>query len=271
MDFTDADKSGDCFALVQKLHGCTYNEALRIVDKTFGLGICDTSNLGEYKKIVSVYKQPEECKEHHSIMIQMITRKFTKEELVYWEKYHVDAQELRDNHIYSIEKMFLNRKRFSLKDTELRFGYLYHGRWWKLYRPNNSKKTKWLSNVPLSLAGGLENLDKEHNTLIVDSMKDYLVCKKIYSNVVLVQNESISAFSQKTVDCINSNSKEIFVGFDSDSAGKFASLLVTSMFGWKHINTPDNLLPEVKDWSDWVKVAGIEIVRNHFVTKGLFG
>jgi len=181
IDFADTDKHGDCFSFVQAIHGCSYNDALKLINCDFGLGICGTANIGEYKKIISSYKQPEECKEKHSVMIQVITRKFTKEELGYWAKYHVDVQELRDNHIYSIDKMFLNRKRFPLRDSELRFGYLYEGRYWKIYVPFAPKKRKWLSNVPLKLMGGLENLNKEHNTLLCKSLKDLLVCRKVYS------------------------------------------------------------------------------------------
>ena len=76
VDFADSNKHGDAFEFVKQLHGCTYDEALRIVDKEMGLGISDMSNVGEYKKIVSTYKQPEEDKEKHTVMIQVITKKF---------------------------------------------------------------------------------------------------------------------------------------------------------------------------------------------------
>jgi hypothetical protein len=262
--------SGDAFDFIKALHACSYNEALRIIDKEFGLGISDVSNVGEYKRIVSEYKQPEEDKEKHSVMIQVVTRKFTNEELSYWNSYHIDLQDLRDNHIYSIDKLFLNRKRFPLKETELRFGYLYQGRYWKLYRPHNSKKTKWLSNVPLSLAGGLENLDKNHNTLIAKSLKDQVVCRKIYSYVCHVQNESLAAFSQETVDYINNNSILVFYGGDSDPVGKSASYIITDTFKWKHINPPDQLLTECcKDFASW-GAKSMKEVEEHFKKKGLF-
>lgn len=259
---------GDCFAFVMALYGCAYDDALRLIDHDLGLGICDTSNIGEYKKIVSTYKQPEEDTEKHSVMIQVVTRRFTKEELAYWEKYHVDIQELRDNHIYSIDKMFLNRKRFPLKDSELRFGYLYQGRYWKIYNVFAPKKRKWLSNVPLKLMGGLENLNKEHNTLICKALKDQLVCRKVYPYVCHCQNESLAAFSQENVEYINNNSKLVFYAGDSDDPGKAASRIVTEAFNWKHINPPDRLLPLVKDFADWGKMS-LKEIENHFKIKGL--
>ena len=261
--------SGDAFEFVKALHGCTYGEALKIVDRDFGLGISDVSNLGEYKKIVSTYKQPEEDKEKHTVMIQVITRRFTKEELLWWNSYHIDLQDLKDNHIYSIDKLFLNRRRFPLKETELRFGYLYEGRYWKIYSPMASKKRKWLSNVPLALAGGLTNLDKRYNTLICKALKDQIVCRKIYPHVCHVQNESLAAFSLETVEHINNNSKLVFYGGDSDPAGKNASYIITNTFGWKHINPPDSLLDECcKDFASW-GARSMKEVEEHFKKKGL--
>lgn len=260
--------SGDCFDFVKVLHGCTYNEALRIVDKEMGLGICSCDNIGEYKKIVSSYKQPEEDKEKHSVMIQVVTKKLTKEDLNYWGEYFISLQDLRDNHVYSIEKVFLNRKRFPTKDTELKFAYLY-GDKWKIYFPKREKKKKWLSNVPLATSWGLENLDEEYNSLITKSLKDYMLCRKIFPYVTGVQNESIAAFSYEFVQSLKDKSKTIFYGGDADVPGKSASYGITNTFGFKHINPPDRLLPDVKDWADWAKLEGLKKIEEHFKLKKL--
>ena len=270
IDFSLPDNRGDCFTFVKLLYNLSsMDDVLKLIDREFGLGICSEYNVGKYKKIVSEYKQPEELGKRYSV-IQVTTRKFTKEELAYWDTYHISLQELRDNHIYSIDKMFLNRQRFPLSNTELRFGYYFpSGGFWKIYRPTASKKNKWISNVPLITTYGKENLNKEKNTLIVDSLKDYIICRKVYDNVIQVQNESMSSVSDETVEYINSNSKEVFVGFDSDEAGKSASWMLTNTFKWKHINTPDNLLPATKDWADMIRSLGIEAIENHFKLKKL--
>ena len=262
-----SNQKGDSFTFVKLLFGYnTMNEVLQRIDFDFGLNISTTST-NNYKEIVSQYQQPEELGKRYCL-IQCETRKFTKDELEYWEKYHITLEELRTNNVYSLKSLFLNKQRFPLK--ELRFGYFYpNGGWWKLYQVLAPKKSKWLSNVPIDTIYGLENLNKEHNTLIVDSLKDYLVCRKIYKYVCQVQNESISAISLGTVDYIKNNSKEVFVGFDADQPGKNASLIITKMFNWKHINTPDNLLPGIKDWGDWCKHSGLEVIKQHFINKNL--
>lgn len=269
VDFADSNKHGDAFEFVKQLHGCTYDEALRIVDKEMGLGISDMSNVGEYKKIVSTYKQPEEDKEKHTVMIQVITKKFTKEDLNYWGEYYIDVQDLRDNHVYSIEKVFLNRKRFPTKDNELKFSYLF-GDKWKIYFPKREKKKKWLCNVPLTTSWGLKNLDKDHNSIIAKSLKDYMVCRKVYPHITGIQNESISACSYEFVQSLKDNSKTIFYSGDSDSAGKSASYMITNAFGFKHINPPDRLLPDIKDMSDWARVEGLVKLNEHFIKKGVY-
>jgi len=262
--------SGDCFTFVKQLFMLTMDEALTKIDQEFGLGISHKgTNIGEYKRIIAEYKQPEELGKRYAL-IQVITRKFTKEELDYWAQYYQNIDDLRTNHIYSIKSLFLNKSKFALKDDELRFGYLYEGGFWKLYQPNANKKNKWLSNVPLNTSYGLNNLNIDRNSLICKSLKDQMVCKKILESVCHVQNESLAAFSDETVEHIKEHSKEVYYGGDSDSTGKQASYAITKAFEFKHINPPDELLKEgINDFADWGRYKGLVEVKNHFIKKGL--
>lgn len=268
IDFGDTSKRGDCFSFVKQLYNLsTLDDVLRKIDTDFKLGIISGDNNQEYKKITSQYKQPEITKRNS--LIQVITRKFTKEELAYWNDYYQDIEDLRKNNIYSIKKLFLNKKLFYLKDTDLRFGYFYDGHW-KIYRPFNPKKEKWLSNVPLQTSWGVENLNKDQNTLICKSLKDYMVCRKVLPCVCGVQNESTAAFSEDFVTKVKSNSGDVFYGGDSDEPGKQASYLITSSFGFKHINPPNYLLQEkCKDFADMGRIKGLDSVKDHFLSKNL--
>ena len=259
---------GDCFTFVKELYGLSsMDEILKLIDKEFGLGL-SISPTKDYKRIIGEYKQPEELEKRYSV-IQCITRKFTKEELQYWNEYHQDVSDLKREHIFSLEKVYLNRQLFPMKSTELRFGYL-SGSSWKIYFPNKKKKGKWISNVPLTTTYGLEHLQKDKNGLILDSLKDYMVCFKVYDACSGVQNESLAAFSKETISYIKDNCKQVYWGGDSDEVGKQASYVITQAFDWKHINTPDNLLPTVKDWADMGRLLGLDAIKNHFITKGLF-
>jgi|SRR6478736_2410589 len=265
IDYGDSEKRGDCFNFVRLItHSSTLNETLEHIDSKFGLGFRGVQR--DYKKAISEYKQPEVTK--RNTVIQVVTRKFTLEELKYWSEYHVDLQDLRKNDVYSIKTMYFNKTKFPLKDTELRFGYLF-GNTWKIYRPFSDKKNKWLSNVPLQTSWGTENLKKGKNSLICKAKKDFMVCKKILDEVVGIQNESLAAFSEKFVNEVTNNSEEVFYGGDSDAPGKQASYNITGAFGYKHINAPDRLLPATKDLADWAKLEGLDALERHFKNKKL--
>jgi len=269
IDFADTSKRGDCFWFVKMLyHLSTLDDVLRKIDGDFGLGISGGEKK-DYKLITSSYKQPEAVKRYS--LIQVVTRKFTNRELEYWNSYHQSLDDLRVNNIYAVKHVYLNRQKFPVPEKEMVFGYLYNGGHWKIYRPFGDRKNKWISNVPLLTSYGLNNLDKEYNSLICKSLKDYLVCRKIYPYVCHVQNESLAAFSEETVEFIKQTSKEVFYAGDSDVPGKRASYDITNAFKFKHINPPDILLPDIKDFADWGKEKGLEEVNNHFIKKGLFG
>ena len=98
--------SGDCFQLVEQAYNCSFNEALKIIDREFCLGISSGTLGEEYKKITSTYEQPEESGKRYAL-IQMSTRKFTNEELGYWNEYYQDISDLKRENVYSIKEMFL--------------------------------------------------------------------------------------------------------------------------------------------------------------------
>lgn len=268
IDFGDTDKSGDCFALVQKLHNCSYNQALEIIDKSFGLGISDTTDIGKYKTIVSEYKQPEECKEKHYVMVQAITRKFTNEELAYWNRYHQDITDLRRENIYSIDKVFLNRKRFSLSPTELRFGYLY-GDKWKIYRPFAPKKSKWVpNNVSITTMDGKENIVNCDIAFIGKSKKDHMVIHKLFPNSCAVQQEGIACFSLDNVEFLKANSNRQILSFDSDVPGVTNSQQITKLFNFEYCNVPRQYLSEnIKDWAELGAVHGMKVIEDYLRQK----
>jgi len=269
IDFADTSKRGDCFEFVKIMHNLSnMYEVLSLIDRDFGLAICSKVNINKYKRIVTEYTQPILEKKYS--FIQVVTRKFTNKELEYWNNYYQDVTDLKANNVYAIKKVFLNKQIFPLGDNEFTFGYHYDGHW-KIYRPFKDKKVKWLSNVPLNKSWGIENLEKDKNSLICKSLKDYMVCRKVYKNVCGVQNESLGAFSQETIEDIKNNSNIIFYGGDSDKPGKEASHLITKTFNFKHINPPDYLLPSVKDFADWAKEKNLEELYEHFIKKGLYG
>ena len=269
IDFGDTSKRGDCFEFVRLMFNLsTINDVLKLIDKDFGLGIANGNNTGEYKKIVSAYKQPEESKRYS--LIQVVTRKFTNEELAYWNQYHQDIQDLRDNNIYSIKKLYLNKQLFPLKDTDLRFGYFYDGHW-KIYRPNGNKKEKWTpNNVPITTMDGKQDVENCRIAFINKSKKDYMVMKKIYPCCCAVQNEGVACFSPENVEFLKANSDVQILSFDADEVGVQNSQKITKLFDFEYMNVPRKYLKEgIKDWADLSKAHGLKAIETYLKEKQL--
>ena len=270
IDFADTSKRGDCFQFVKLLFNIsTIDEVLKMIDRDFGLGISSGKDVGKYKMIVGNYKQPEELGKRYSL-IQVKTRKFTNEELAYWNTYHQDIDDLRANNVYSISKLYLNRQLFPLKETELRFGYFYDGHW-KIYKPFGDKKSKWVpNNVPITAMDGKEDIKDCDVAFINKSKKDYMVMKKIFPCCCAVQNEGIACFSEENVDYLKNNSKRQILSFDSDSVGVTNSQQITKIFDFDYCNVPKELLKEgIKDWADWSKAYGLAPIEKYLKQKQL--
>ena len=269
IDFADDTRRGGCFDFVQMLFNlASLHDVLRMIDRDFGLGISNGKATEEYKKVVAEYKQPEESKRYSLIQVQ--TRPFTQEELAYWNQYHQDLQDLRDNNIYSIKKLYLNKQLFSLKETELRFGYLYNGHW-KIYRPLNERKNKWVpNNVPITAMDGLDDIKNCNTAFINKSKKDYMVMKKVFPCCCAVQNEGVACFSPENVEYLKANSDRQILSFDSDVAGVANSQQITKLFDFEYTNVPRNYLSEgIKDWALLGAKYGLKTIENILKDKGL--
>ena len=270
IDYADTSKRGDCFNFVQMLHNLpSISDALKMIDKDFGLGLSSGVITGEYKKIIANYKQPEIEKRYS--LIQVKVRKFTQTELDYWAQYHQDIQDLRDNNIYSIKELYLNKQRFPLAENELRFGYLYDGQYWKIYRPFAVKKHKWMpNNVPITAMDGKENIIDCNTAFINKSKKDYMVMKKIFPCSCAVQNEGLGCFSHEDVEFLKANSDRQILSFDADDVGVQNSKQITEMFDFEYLNVPRQYLAEgIKDWADLAKAHGLQAIEKYLKSKNL--
>lgn len=270
IDFADTSRRGDCFQFVKLLYNLkSIDDVLRMIDKDFGLGFLPGNSTGEYKIITKEYKQPDDVGKRYSL-IQVVTRKFTQEELAYWNEYHQSIDDLRANNVYSIKKLYFNKQAFPLKETDLRFGYLYDGHW-KIYRPFADKKSKWVpNNVPITAMDGKEDIANCAVALINKSKKDYMVMKKIFPCCCAVQNEGVGCFSDENVEYLKANSDRQILSFDSDETGVHNSKQITELFDFEYINVPRRYLSEgIKDWADLVKTHGYYPVQNYLTQKGL--
>ncbi len=269
IDFGDSSKKGGCFNFVMMLFNVGLNDALLMIDRDFDLGIISGSSTRNYERIVSDYAQPTATSKRE-YFIQVKTRKFTHEELAYWNGYYQDIDDLRANNVYSIDAVYLNKQKFPIKDTELRFGYLYEGHW-KIYRPFADKKNKWMpNNVPITMMDGLDDITDCDVAFINKSKKDYMVMKKVFPCCCAVQNEGMGCFSEENVEYLKENSDRQILSFDADEVGVKNSQLITKKFDFEYCNVPKLYLGEgIKDWSDLAKAHGLKVIEQYLTQKEL--
>lgn len=264
--FNDHSKRGDCFNFVKQLYDLpNLDTVLRRIDIDMNLGI--SSGVPVREGFIAPISEKKEVNKRNTL-IQVLTRKFTKEELDYWAQYYQNIDDLRREGIYSINKAFLNKKPLVL--DELRFGYLYENKYWKIYQPNKPKRGKWITNAPLVLMDGLENIKDCDTAWITKSKKDKMVLKKLYSCVASTQNESLACFSSENVEYIKKNSKKQVVLYDSDSTGVSSCQEITKKFDMGYCNVPKKYLEEeIKDFSDLARIHGLKAVEDILKEKGL--
>ena len=271
IDFGDTSKRGSCFDFVKMMFNILdYQDVLKMIDRDLGLGLSRETNTQEYKRIVTEYKQPVRMSKTYS-NIQVITKKFTKEELAYWAQYQIDIEDLKANNVYSMSKVYLNKQLFPAGLDELRFGYLY-GDKWKIYRPYaKDKRSKWVpNNVPITAMDGKENIKDCDVAFINKSKKDYMVMKKLFPCSCAVQNEGLGCFSPENVDYIKSNSARQILSFDSDVTGVENSQQITQLFDFDYCNVPRKYLSEgIKDWADLARVHGLKAIEEYLISKEL--
>ena len=269
VDFGDSSKKGGCFNFVMTLFNVSLNDALLMIDRDFDLGIVTASSTKNYERIVADYAQPTATSKRE-YFIQVKTRKFTNEELAYWNGYYQDIDDLRANNVYSIDTVYLNKQKFPIKDTELRFGYLYEGHW-KIYRPFADKKNKWMpNNVPITMMDGLDDITDCDVAFINKSKKDYMVMKKVFPCCCAVQNEGMGCFSEENVEFIKENSERQILSFDSDETGVKNSKLISDKFGFDYCNVPRIYLDEgIKDWADLARIHGLKTIEKYLTQKEL--
>jgi len=268
-DFADEKWRGGAIDLVQQIHNCSFTEALERIQKDF--------RLGENKQREVIKWETPKVVQFHPPTIKIITRRMNKEELEYWNSYHLDIEDLKKADVYSPDKIYRNGKR--LNSFPLTFCYWYKDiQRWKIYRPFapvQDKNTpvhqiKWDSSVPFDYCDNLHFSGCRYGFLN-KSRKDRIVTAKVLGTdcVADVQAESPHCLNENTVKYFKENCEVPVVVFDADGPGKKASKWITKEYGWKHINVPDGYLKEgITDFADLAKAKGLEAVYKHFKKKG---
>lgn len=260
-DFGDDYWSGDAFHLVEQIYKVDFFEALRIIDKDFGLGLADNNETIIKPKVIEWEQPVIKVVPPPSFIVE--TQRFTKEELKYWGEYFIGEDDLKREHIYSIKNLWRNRRRIPANNL-LRFGYYDPiSNKWKIYRPHGEKgkqvridKRKWDGNFEWNLIENIENIDFSKMVWFQKSRKDRLVFQKVLetNNIASIQAEDIACYDKRYEGDI------VAIG-DNDVKGLKYTKSIRDNFGWKTLNPSEEFQP-LTDFADIVKEKGLKFVKN---------
>lgn len=256
--------SGNCINFVSQLYNIDFYHSMLKIDSDLGLGFMSGR---KYEEVTKHYVRPV-IAEHASTLIQIVSRKFTIEDIRYWGDYGLSTDDLKNNDVFSVGTLYVNKKRVPTKD--LVFAYLFKdgdNEYLKIYSPY-SQDWKWISNVPVRKPLGVSGLEGKSNVVVVTkSKKDKMVLNKLITDVYEAQKEGTEVISDELDDYFNEHYDKKFCFFDNDEPGKRANKALNPKgYGW--INVPNKYsLEGIKDPSDLVRGYGYEVLEKLLKSK----
>lgn len=251
----------DCFAYVGKLNNIGYGPAVRLVAQDFGLidGNAKFSKV-DFTPIVKTEKR----------IIQIYEKPFDAEDRAYWRSYHITSDELRRENVFSVSRLFLDKREIFFKG--MMFAYVVFDekgeQFIKIYAPFG--KQKWLSNIPLSLPFGLSTLKWNTGPLAIGkAQKDRIILQKYFPNVLGTQNESEAALPVDLRTRLLDTFDPCTIIWDNDPTG-VENCTKLNKEGFHYFNVPKYLLDKgIKDISDYAQAFGLKALERLFKSKKL--
>lgn len=255
---------GDCFKFVEEKFNLNFYQVLEKIDDDFGLNLRSGGNsvfkIQLTKKPDSIHKQTK--------LIQIVARDFTNEELAYWDQYKITRYELDLKPVYSIDKLYVNKRLIPNYNKELRFAYQFD-EYLKIYSPH-SKDFKWISSTPNDFMSNMDNIKfrvykgvQAEKLFISKSVKDEILLNKFFKDVCSTQNESSAAINEENMSYIlkGYEPKDVYICYDNDEAGKEAADYYVTNYGFQALFTPQ--WTNVKDWGDLVSKHGLQVMEDY--------
>lgn len=259
-DFSTGDH-WNCFEFVKDLLKLTdYKETLKQIAIDFNILQYASHDLTNITPIKVLNNTKPSTKK-----IIVSTCPFTQNIIEYWNQYSITLEELINNLGYNFNQYVISKPNksstiTSINSTRTAFLVEYNKKsYWKIYQPYSSKH-KWISNVPLFVPFGILTLPHASDTLIITkSWKDMVILRKFHTDVIAVQNESISSL----IEIHDLPYKRKIIMFDHDETGLTVLDEIKETFGYEIYTTGDH---KHKDISDLVKHNGLlsaeQLIKN---------
>lgn len=193
--------------------------------------------------------------------IGIVRQDFTETDKQFWGQFGISLETLKKYQVFSIKYFLCNKiVRGIYKDTNPMYAYKVDDKF-KIYRPYNTKFTKWRTNLTVNNIQGLSQLPKKGSRkllIITKSMKDVMVLHEMGYNAISPSSETTFIPVGVLNDLIYEY-KKILILFDRDHAGMKNARKYSHKYGFDAFFVHKKF--NAKDISDAVKNNGFEIVK----------
>ena len=204
-------------------------------------------------------------KTHNSVDIGIVRQSFTDIDKEYWKSFAITEATLNKFEVFSI-KYFLCNKIVSgvYKDTNPMYAYKVNNKF-KIYRPLNSKYTKWRTNLEITDIQGYAQLPDTNNLLIITkSLKDIMVLYEMGYCAVSPSSET-TFIPEDILNDLKARFKKILILFDNDETGIKKAQEYSNKYNLIQFVIDSKF--NAKDISDAVKLNGFDVIKNWLNTK----
>lgn len=266
-DFGNDDFSGDCFALIGKLHGLDckqpkeFIEIMAIIDRDLHLGLMDgfTHEIPTSPKLM-VTESTSVQKAKRIRPYTVVQRAFTAAELAYWNEYGITPDILKRFKVASLLKFSSENsegKPFSFSSATKEPIYGYTGKQHiKIYRPFSDIRFLYAGDFGDNYCFGLEQLPSKGDLLFITGGEKDTMSLTAHGFHAICFNSETAAIPTGIVRKLSYRFKHIILLFDVDKTGLNSSAKQEQNlkeYGVKRLLLPLTGTKEEKDISDYFK------------------
>lgn len=245
---------GDAIELVKLIYGCSYNEALYLIDKDMSLGVFDV-NINPTRKFLKDKKKILNQKQKNKIQITTLKTKWNKEYFDFWNQFGISLKTLKKFDVNPIKMYWKGyNTKYLHKPSNICFEYILGSRV-KIYNPFPSKdEIKFDGNCNSNTIQGWKQLSPLNKNLIITSSYKEVMCLYELGYQAIAPNSESVEINPKFINYFKKYFN-LFILYDFDKTGQKYSEIHSEKYKCNYFKYFDE---ENKDLSDFYKNQGKE-------------
>lgn len=268
-DFGNDDYSGDCFALIGKLHGLDcrrakeFVEIMAIIDRDLHLGLMDGCEIVLPAAPIPVVSETILAQKMKKARPYTLAEKsFTAAELAFWKESGITQEVLKLFRVVSLKKFSSENgegKMFCIAATEREpvFGYTAK-QYIKVYRPHSEFRFLYAGDFGDNYCFGLEQLPAKGDLIFITGGEKDVMSLTAHGFHAICFNSETAAIPVGIVHRLSFRFKHIVLLYDVDKTGLDSSAkqeVALKNYGVKRLLLPLAGTKEEKDISDFFRLG----------------